>query len=85
MALGTQALTWAFLWGQRIAWKASERDLVSDAKLNDDGPAIVSHRSRHAFGSHPSRVVSTSYEQMWCCHGTFGNFWEWMGTGGKKR
>ena len=33
------------------------------------GPAIVSQCSKRAFGSHPCRVISVSYEQMGCCHG----------------
>ena len=49
------------------------------------GPVIVSHRSKHALGSHPCRVVSVSYEQMGCCHGTLGNSWECVGTEGNKQ
>ena len=36
---------------------------------SNSGAVIVSHRSKHASGSHPCRVVSVSYEQMGCCNG----------------
>jgi hypothetical protein len=38
------------------------------------GPVTVAHRSKHASGSHPCRVVSVSYEQMLGCHGIFRKF-----------
>ena len=30
-------------------------------------------------------MVSVSYGQMGCCHGTFGKFWECTGTEGNKQ
>jgi len=49
------------------------------------GPAIVSHRSKYASGRHPFRVVLVSYDQMGCCHGTFGQFRTQLGSGGHGR
>jgi len=39
------------------------------------GPVAVSHCSKHASESHPCRVVSVSYVQMGCCHGSVLDSW----------
>jgi hypothetical protein len=46
------------------------------------GPVIVSQCSETAFGSHPCRGFSISYDRIGCCHGTFGKFCECTGTEG---
>ena len=50
------------------------------------GPATLSQCSETAFGSHPCRVVSVSYKQMGCCHGTTrGYAREREGIGGNRK
>ena len=46
------------------------RRICPEKARQNYGPLIVSHRSKHASGSHPCRVFPVSYEQMLGCHGT---------------
>jgi hypothetical protein len=72
--------------------KGTRRSITALARTTDAeklswsnyGPVIASECSKRAIGSHPCRVVSVSYDQMGCCHGTFGNFWECTGTEGNN-
>jgi len=48
-----------------------------DTRAEAEGP-------KTAFGSHPCRNCSISYERIARCHGTLGKFWEPRGTQGRE-
>ena len=60
--------------GPRVKVRSySERCQIS---WSNYGPVIVSEYAKTAFGSHPYRVVSITYDLTVRCHGIFGKFTE---------
>jgi hypothetical protein len=56
-------------YSHRVCIPQSRAEL-RDLSGSNYGPTNLSHRSQSAFGRHPCRVVSISYEQTLGCHGT---------------